>query len=507
MQFSNSLKRLFSPDYHHLGTIGSGIADAFIKKIGIDSLFEQIRVACDPAWHLAYQPAKDLSSLHPVAISSLDSPIKAFALKGHILYVSDQPLSCQISPKSVSIGLMRDLYERNGELSICLSGGVDSCAMLDAALHSGVPFQVYIMRLIGDLNYHDTQHALATCNARGIRPHWIDIDWLSFFRERTHLNYAIKYNCASPQIGIYIHFLKQVPHFPVMAWSAPVRYVDRSPIFEMPEEKHLSILRYALIESRKIEPFFFISNANQVASFLSVAECTIGRSLSSSSNYLQKVVLYKQSGFDIDARPAKYTGFEILRVLFDCALNEKDVFNLKIRKRMEQLAPTRKSSNFAARKFESRTIAKGTIERIELMLSEINCGDLRHAKGSLKDHLIRVAKKLEKWGCKPELVWAGGLHSLLGTRYFPAPPRAAEIEAAILLNFGHKTLKLISRFKNLDRPEFFNYISSINDFGGEDLDLLHLLLANAIDHPYRPIEHEKFFLKFLNYLPQMDSWE
>lgn len=121
--------------------------------------------------------------------------------------------------------------------------------------------------------------------------------------------------------------------------------------------------------------------------------------------------------------------------------------------------------------------------------------NIRHIRGSLLDHLTRVEETLKKWDAPEHVQLAGLFHSVFGTDHFKKELlEEADMEQVRLL-IGEKAAHLVSLFSGIERFSFSSkrIPGSYSVFNKdtktvipltkeETSELLHILLANAIDH-------------------------
>ncbi len=217
-----------------------------------------------------------------------------------------------------------EIYKnRNGcTLSLCLSGGVDSEAMLLAFIAAGVDFKIYILRFKDELNKFDIQTSMQFCEQRGLKYSIIDLDVINFFESGLHLNYGIKYRCQSPQLAVHLWMCDQIDGLPVLGGNPFVKTEVNGHLFfiGLPGDLHCTYFRYFEQNKREGVPWFFIYSPELCASFLKLPtprqlnELRIGPS---EYSYLMKCKTYQEAGFQIKPRKDKYTGFELLRDYYD----------------------------------------------------------------------------------------------------------------------------------------------------------------------------------------------
>lgn len=128
-------------------------------------------------------------------------------------------------------------------------------------------------------------------------------------------------------------------------------------------------------------------------------------------------------------------------------------------------------------------------------LANKGAGNIRHARGSLLDHLSRIEDRLKGWDVPEHVQLAGLFHSVFGTDHFKERLLKEEDMQQVRLLIGERAIRLVSLFSTIDRFSF----SSKRAPGGysalhkdtyavlpltkeEASETLHILLANAMDH-------------------------
>lgn len=86
--------------------------------------------------------------------------------------------------------------------ALCLSGGVDSQAMVLAWLEAELKFDTYILVFKNNLNVQDVDHALQFCNTYNINYKQIEIDVIQFLN-RENYEYSELYDSASPHFNTH----------------------------------------------------------------------------------------------------------------------------------------------------------------------------------------------------------------------------------------------------------------------------------------------------------------
>ncbi len=212
---------------------------------------------------------------------------------------------------------------RNGQtVSLCLSGGVDSEAMLQAFIAAQVDFKIYFMKFSNELNKFDIQINMQICEKLGLKYSVIDLDVINFFESGRHMYYGQKYRCQSPQLAVHLWMCDQIDGLPVLGGNPFMKTeVNGNPFFiGLPGDLHCAYFRYFEQNKRAAVPWFFIYSPELCSSFLKLPisrQFIEKRVAPFAYSYLIKCDAYEEAGFQVKPRKDKYTGFELLRDYYD----------------------------------------------------------------------------------------------------------------------------------------------------------------------------------------------
>jgi hypothetical protein len=289
-----------------------------------------------------------------VSISSHHDHLKATYVSSRDALIVEigkvtRPLQSARQEAGRAASLIAEEAKKQGqELWLCLSGGVDSECMARAFLDAGVLFRVAILRFEDGLNEFDIKDALRFCEENGVTFRIFDLDILDFFESGRYLYYAEKYRCRSPQLAAHHFLLEQIPGFPVLAWNVCSMYRARQSSryrIALPDELYLSYHRFFETEKRPGVPFFFLYTPELFYSFFHTPTYRdllhqVGPLRDQVFHYLLKCRIYRESGFEIEPREDKFTGFEKVKKHYEntTALGP-NAFNLSFRKPLEKLYP------------------------------------------------------------------------------------------------------------------------------------------------------------------------
>ncbi len=108
-----------------------------------------------------------------------------------------------------------DICNKNDDVTILYSGGLDS-EMIVRTFHGlGLKFNVKIFKFGNDINKHDTDYAINTCEELGIKPDIETVDVVKWL-ENDLQEYASPLRSASPQIALHYYMIDNTPGFVIM---------------------------------------------------------------------------------------------------------------------------------------------------------------------------------------------------------------------------------------------------------------------------------------------------
>jgi len=107
------------------------------------------------------------------------------------------------SLKSYRVNAARLISKTLGDRpALCLSGGVDSQAMIYCWLEAGLKFDVVSCIFHNNLNLHDVDTARDFCKIHGLNLIEIPLNVIQFLN-RENIDYAIKYKSSSPHFNVH----------------------------------------------------------------------------------------------------------------------------------------------------------------------------------------------------------------------------------------------------------------------------------------------------------------
>lgn len=209
--------------------------------------------------------------------------------------------------------------------TLCLSGGVDSQAMLYAWKESGVEFNTCSAVYNKWLNDYDLAQLKEFAKRESIKIQYIDIDVIKFLEEE-HDTYANKYECGSPQITMFMKIADTIKEGTViMSGNFKIGTTG------IPDNNNFAMFKYGLYSKRSIVPWFFAETEELFHSFEHYYKekdniATEGFDCEGFDSepkdpfqlqYEQKVKRYQHFGFLVIPQKTKLNGFERLKQIYD----------------------------------------------------------------------------------------------------------------------------------------------------------------------------------------------
>jgi hypothetical protein len=237
--------------------------------------------------------------------------------------------------------------------ALCLSGGVDSQAMILAWKEAGLNFDTYILQFKNDLNSQDTDHAIHFCKVNSVPYYTIDFDVVTFL-SRDNYDLGIKYRSGSPHFNVHyklVEILKYKGHTGVCfggltptknfnEWGKnfdknAFHYTAIQDIFDIPVQgSFLSFYPQLSWATTLLTPSFDevheLDNSRTAQEFLSLID----------KRYPLKVQGYKNVGFNVMAQKTKYTGFELVKKYFENITGDGWSFEKRFRHPLSKLFNT-----------------------------------------------------------------------------------------------------------------------------------------------------------------------
>lgn len=204
--------------------------------------------------------------------------------------------------------------------TLMLSGGVDSQAMLYAWHTSGHKFNTFSAVYNNNLNDNDLSTLKEFSSVYNIPINYYNFDLLHFLQNE-HLNYVYKYRCGSPHMTTFMKLSQYINTGTVLMSGNFIASNDTTlPI----SKNNFSLYRYSKIENKPMIPFFFCETQELAFSFLlkTHIDDTLyvngkRHHVENSLQYVRKVQTYIDNEFPVIPQKLKYTGFELVKDLYD----------------------------------------------------------------------------------------------------------------------------------------------------------------------------------------------
>lgn len=221
-----------------------------------------------------------------------------------------------------SLNAIRDIEKKYSQpYTLFCSGGVDSQSMAYAWKLSGIEHKIVLFEYVDDNNVVYNDHDLKTfyefAKENAISYEVRQFNYFNFL-ENDLLNYAVKYDCASPQITCMIKLIESIGNGTIIlsgnVWN---NFYNELPI----NYDILGLYRFAqTCTNYSVIPFFFLYNIDLATGFKGIKrEPTM-------NSYDTKVKIYKENGFPVISQETKISGFEKIKDYFDdkIKINFKD---------------------------------------------------------------------------------------------------------------------------------------------------------------------------------------
>jgi len=224
---------------------------------------------------------------------------------------------------------------------LCLSGGVDSQAMVHCWKEAGLKFDVATLVFNDGLNLHDVNHARHYCTTHGINLIELDINIITFLvRESAEI--ADLYKCSSP------HFVTHYKMFEILidrgytgiccggqtfakgktGWG-PAPSAAQANYIEFARKKQFPVMGNFLGH----DPNLCWATAVLTPTHQRAWQICVNESTDEilAERYETKVEGYCRTGFNIQPQSQKFTGFELVKNYFAENFNDGWAFEKRFR--------------------------------------------------------------------------------------------------------------------------------------------------------------------------------
>lgn len=229
---------------------------------------------------------------------------------------------------------------------LCLSGGVDSQAMIQCWQEADIKFDTVILVFNDDLNLHDVDHARAFCRQRNIIPIEININIIQYLT-REHFLQAEKYKCTSPHFSTHykmFDILRDMGYTGICCGGQALAKSQGKwgPFLSAAQMNYLEYMRinqYPILGSflgydpKLCWSIAILTPADEFSWNVSITE-SLEESIK--KRYSSKVAGYRNHGFEIIPQEKKFTGFEKVKEYFAEKLGDGWAFENKFRHPLEK---------------------------------------------------------------------------------------------------------------------------------------------------------------------------
>lgn len=234
----------------------------------------------------------------------------------------------QQSIKNYRIEAAQELAKHLGpNPALCISGGVDSQAMLQCFAEARIDYKAYIFVYNHDLNITELNLARNYCNLRKIDLIEVPFDVVHFLT-RANYDYGVKYSCTSPHFNThyaFANYLQSIGHTGV-CFGGITPYKSLGDWGSNFERNVVNFVNYSKVSNFFCQGSFLsfypklcwaialntpASDIDPTKNVDTLRETELLHSI----RYANKIMGYYKSGFDI-VESKKMTGFEKVKEYF-----------------------------------------------------------------------------------------------------------------------------------------------------------------------------------------------
>ena len=207
--------------------------------------------------------------------------------------------------------------ERQGQILVMYSGGIDSEYVLNVFREIGAPVTPVLIKLSSALNYHDFRYAAEYCDRSCIEPIVIDVNFEEFLESGRMLDITKEMKTHVYHYAALAHVCSQLDGTVVIGSGEPdIRLNAETGQWDVVlYEYDFALGRYFENHGIHGTPYFPIYTPEMMMSFLShprMKELAENKHPGKLSSVSSKHIIYTdESNYDIVRRP-KYTGYEII---------------------------------------------------------------------------------------------------------------------------------------------------------------------------------------------------
>jgi hypothetical protein len=204
--------------------------------------------------------------------------------------------------------------QKQGNLFLCYSGGLDSEYVLAVFKSLGMPITPVIMRT--QYNHHETQYAFKYCDENSITPVVIDLDYDKFVESGEFLKIATEYKIAAYQLPSNLWLTTQIDGTVITGDSNPHLFLHNDNKWYVDEiEPVYSQFEFFKRNNIHGTPFFLSYTSEQYFAFLTdptMVALARNHIPGKTGSYSSKVHVYNnQNRFKLEQRVKKH-GYELV---------------------------------------------------------------------------------------------------------------------------------------------------------------------------------------------------
>lgn len=204
---------------------------------------------------------------------------------------------------------------RQGNLHLMYSGGVDSEYTLSLFRYMGIPITPVIVKLLPDYNAHDVAYAFKYCEQRNITPTVIDIDFDQFVATGEMYRTAVGMSSSKFHYAATAHAIGKLNGTVLCGDGEP--YIRLDPTTKrwnlMVHEYEYALTNYYRLNNIHGTPHFNRYTKDMFYEFLKdsrMVDLANNQVPGKTSSFSSKWIIYnRHSGFNLEERP-KYHGYE-----------------------------------------------------------------------------------------------------------------------------------------------------------------------------------------------------
>ncbi len=231
--------------------------------------------------------------------------------------------------------------------ALCLSGGIDSQAMVQSCHEAGLKFDTIIVVFNDGLNSQDSDHAKMFCEKNNYTYKEVPFDVVQFLN-RDNYDYAKKYNCWSPHFNVHFRIVEMLrdmgysgvcnggdaPYSHNGVWGEsftqlPFHFLKVQDIIGIPFQGSFLSYYPQLAWAIGLLTETFTEDFNQANDAI-IRDWHVEQQVKK-ERYFQKVRAYQRVGFNVISQETKITGFELVKKYFENQTGDGWTFERRFR--------------------------------------------------------------------------------------------------------------------------------------------------------------------------------